>query len=289
MNIIPWLEVNTPDLSAAIVPGIRDALPHENLLDYAMRGLRRFVESGVTKAIISTRDGEAARRVYPVLHDAFPDVQIIGGLKTFSLPGGYAGDSRPYEWTSVDGWLQLCRAARIVHFHTKSDDVVFDSETSLAPFHEGRASVKPDKARSLAVLPAGGVRPWFWYPEILPPAWRFMTRPSATRALVKAIAESVPGAKFIVDYHGYGPDRLRDRKWGDLRRRMVEASGGNLIDICYVTRNGHWADAEEDRPTWTVDTLRTHAGSFAPEVIVYPGGDWIAVAEQWFQAQGGSR
>lgn len=289
MNIIPWLEVNTPDLSVTLVSGIRDWLPHENLLDYAMRGLRRFVEAGVERAIISVRDAEAARRVYPVLHDAFPDVQIIGGLKTFSLPGGHPGDSRPYEWTSIDGWLHLVRQARSVHLYTKSMDVVFDSETSLAPFHEGRAVVDPAKARALSVLSAGGVRPWFWYPEILPPAWRFMTRPSATRALVKAIAESVPGARFIVDYHGYGPDRLRDRKWGDLRRRMVEATGGNLIDICYVTRSGHWADAEEDRPTWTVDTLRSHAGSFAPEVIVYPGGDWIAVAEQWFQAQGGSR
>lgn len=284
MRIIPWLEVNTPELSAAMVPGIRDALHHETLTQYAIRGLRLFAQCGVTSAIVSTRDGESARALYPALRAAFPDMAIIGGLKTFTLPG--AADTRPYDWTNGDGWRQLTRDARQISRLTGSDYVVFDSETSLAPFHAGQASIDSAKiAPALRPLALSGVVPLWWYPHVLGMGWSFVTRPRKTFALVEAVAQAVPMRRFISDSFGYGPARLADKRHRRLHELTCQAARSALWDIAYVTRSGRWIDSEEDRPTWTVETLLDHAGQMSG-CIVYPGGDWIAVAEQCLQHGG---
>jgi hypothetical protein len=168
-TLIPWVEINVPLRPLKDVhPELAADRPPMQVRDYALEGLRAW--SKVTDvAIITTAPGQAPN-LYPWLMQNRPSgMRIIGGLKTYRLPGTRPGDDRPYDFADLDGWKEIAAESREIVRATGVNIVLLENETALNAFHTCAAEIDFDRlASSLAALRETGIEFWWYFPTILP-------------------------------------------------------------------------------------------------------------------------
>jgi hypothetical protein len=211
-------------------------------------------------------------------------LRIIGGLKTYDLPGGKPNDKRPYDFTDAGGWRALAEEAREVSRLTGSREVLMENEWSLKPFHEGTASIDFQKlGRSLTVLRDTDLQFWWWLPSILTETPQMRTRQAQTQELVRTVAEAVPDSVFLTVYAGwYDWERSEDTM--ALRRLMIDTvRPERMRDMLYLTPDGFvHLSAIRKRRCYTVAEAIRQVATLQGEVVLYPGAaNWVTVAQEY--------
>ncbi|MBI4717381.1 MAG: PKD domain-containing protein [Planctomycetes bacterium] len=284
-RLIPWHEVNTPTADAlSLYTTAQGAEPGMTRLDYCLRGIESWAD--VTDTVIVTTAPTQIDRLYPELMRRKPaHVRIIGGTKTYNLPGVSAGDTRPYQFADAATWATIAQQAARIAQWTNQDVVVLDNETSLEPFVAGLAPIDTTALpTALAAFDAAGVTPWWWLPWIMSDDLvAFPDRGLRSTELVSAMAAGVPDAVFMtqyIAYYGWESSKALQQR----RTAMAQLVGlDHVLEGMFVTEDGYLeapggtircftpAEAVQKVPLATGDAVRVYTG----------GGDWILVAHDF--------
>lgn len=283
-RIIPWIEINDPAMPMSQVdrnvPKERAAL---SLLEHGLEGLAFWAQLTDT-VIVTTRPGQV-EKLYPALMDRKPpNLRIIGGIKTFLLPGCTPGDKQPYDFANAPGWKAQADEVRAIMRLTGSREVLLENESSLTPFHTGKGDISLEKLRqSLIPIRETGAQVWTWTPFFMGTHADMRRRPEATEALVQSFAEAIPDIVFLAPYAGWY-DWRSDNAESSRRRRMIEAvRDSRFRDLLYVTVDGfvHFSPQKKKR-CYTVSEAMLEVSRLGRETVIYPGaGQWVAVAREY--------
>jgi len=289
-RVIPWVEVNAPLTKVARwFPNAGRSRPDMLMRDYALEGIKVWAEVADT-IIVSSRPNQI-RALYPYLMEHKPKgVRIVGGLKTYNLPGATTGDHRPYDFANADGWRAIADQARDVAQITGTNVVLLDNETTLARFSRGEAVIDCARLRtSLRALRETGIVFWWNLPRVLGNTKTFPDRRKQTQKLVAAIRESLPSSVFLNGYTAWH-DRTNS---ADLQEWMTERVGRRRMQTrLLVTPDGfiHYPGGRRRRcftPAEAVAQIRQLGGR---EVNIYTGGAfWVSVARKFVQEWNKSR
>ena len=281
---IPWVEINSPRMKLSQVNPDADRKHGQiSLRDHCITGLKRW--SKITdKAIVTTRPGKV-ETLYPDLMQHKPkQLEIIGGLKTYILPGASPSDKRRYDFTDKTGWKRIVKEAKRIVQITGTNVIVLENETALKPFHQGKFKIDFDRLRhSLAPLKESGIEFWWWWPAVLNNTSDFPDREKQTAQLTSAVADAVPNSIFIGSYHAW---QSRQRDPNNLRRRqtMIDILGpARLHEILYVQPDGfvHYSNFKK-KQCYRAEEVQPFLDEH-PKVkyILYPGvRNWVAIAEK---------
>jgi hypothetical protein len=180
--------------------------------------------------------------VFPQIVERYPQQRIIGGLKTYGLPGCAPYSMEEYDFASAAGWLEIAGDLTTVSTITRSKIVATDNETALRPFHDYGARIDPRALyRALTPLEKNGLSPWWWLPRYMDDGHaRYEDAKRITAAVMR-----IPGARNIVGYYGFGPlsrQMLRNRM--PYRYMMRDFGRRALLEMLYVSHDGIWGTDE---------------------------------------------
>jgi len=283
-RMVPWVEVNSPDSQISkLIPGLNDEHANLTALMHALKGLESWTRITDT-VIVSTRPGQT-KKLYPHLMRQKPAaLTIIGGLKTYNLPGCSPDDPRPYDFSNSQGWAALAEEVREISFLTGTKRVLLENETALKPFHTGKASIDFEKLRlSLAVLRESDIQIWWWLPAILDDSTQAPNRRRDTLRLVEAVRDAVPNSVFLSADAGWS-DWENNQSDKARRRLMIETVGESRFrDLLYVTPDGYMQTSKSRRRVcYTVSAAVTQSQRLSEEVIIYPGAaNWLDIAKEF--------
>ncbi|UCC29046.1 MAG: cadherin-like domain-containing protein [Phycisphaerales bacterium] len=283
--LVPWMEVNGPNSWAeSLYTTEQGAEPGMTVLDYCLVGLASW--SQVTDTVIITTQPGQIENLYPELMQRKPStVRIIGGIKTYSLPGAQPNDNRPYDFAEADGWQFIVDEVVQIAEITGVDVVVLENETALSPFVHGEESIDFARlAESLVPLVEADVQTWWWLPWIMPnDPVDFRDRQVVSTALVATCAETVPTATFLTEYASYYGWRSFSGVVG-RRHAMFDLVGGDrLQEGLFVTPDG-WLDVGgQSRRVYTTEEALDEVLALPGNVVrLYPGSSsWILVGREF--------
>ena len=271
--IIPWLEVNVPLTPVATRPNVLRR-------DHCIEGLEHWAK--ITDiAIVSTRSGRIDAVYRDIMRRKPANLHIIGGIKTYSLPGATGNDPRLYDFASPDGWKVIAAQARRIVAHTGNNVVLLENETALMPYHLGRESIDHAKlAKSLGALRDTGIEFWWNLPYVLPDSPKFPNRRKETARLVKTIADALPRSVLLIGYTGRPGWKERTDDRPRLRRMMFEIVGeSRLHERVFCTATGRAIG--DKRPVYTPAQAIDHAANLPGRLlIIYPGeAAWVSAGQ----------
>lgn len=282
-SFIPWVEINNPRMKLSKVnPDIDRQQGKVSLGDHNLRGLKLWSQV-CDRVIVTTKPGKV-ESLYPDLMQKKPQhLQIIGGLKTYILPGASPSDKRRYDFSDTNAWKQIVDEARRIVNITGTNIVVLENETALQPFHQGKSTIDFDRLRlSLVPLKESGIQFWWWWPAVLNATSEFPDRQQQTARLTRVISEAVPNSIFIGAYHAWY-NNLSDKANLERRQAMIDiTTEGRLHEILYVQPDGfvHYSLIKKKRcykPDDISSLLRQHPDE---TYILYPGvANWVMIAE----------
>ena len=285
-RVIPWLEINEPSMP---LKQLGDQIPKDRaemtLLEHGMEGI--LLWSRVTDTIIITTRPGKSKLLYAELARRKPtSVRIIGGLKTYTLPVGFRGDKRPYDFADEEGWRSLAAEAAEIALTTGSREVLMENESSLLPVHTGKATVNLDRlGKSLAALRRDDLQILWWTPFMMGNIREVPSRDASTKQLVLTAATSVPGSVFLVPYAGW---HGWERKPDEVQRRelMMETVGRDRVrDLVYLeTIEAARTILPPKRRRHTAPEVLRDVHALTNEVILYPGAvNWVTVAREYVE------
>lgn len=293
-KLVPWIEVNVAEQR------LRDAYP-DLATGPADQRLVREVAVEVMKSwapltdtiVISSKHGEF-RGLYPFLMRNKPaGMKLIGGLKTYDLPGTAPGDPRPYNFSDRAGWRQIGEDAKEIARLTGQPICVLENETSLTLYQDGKTRIDyPWLIEALLPLRETGVQFWWNLPQILPDGPEFPTRQEETTKLVKAIATALPDSIFLTEYTGWIGWRQHPPGEAARRQAMIDAVGlARMSERLFVTNDGYWHYSIRDkspRRNYTAEEAVVELSRLpGPTIIIYPDPySWISVANEMAQRMG---
>lgn len=215
---------------------------------------------------------------------------ILGGCKTFTLPGTLPGqENDAYGFDDPWGWDQLAKIGVKCCRVLKADKFIFDCETSLELLYADQREVIWHKLRdALKPLAAAKHITWYWWGPRVLSSWHGVPRLNLlSKQLVDAIAEAVPNSVFIVDYAGWGPTSLENPANKETFADMRTLVGARRIaEIIYVRVNGRMprtGTGLPDYPCYTVEEAYDLVTKSKCLFILYPGPDLAAVTSRWLQ------
>jgi hypothetical protein len=289
--LVPWIEVNNPTRPALDVVSEADgARPGMTQLDFALAGLETW--GRVTdKAIISTTPGNA-RHLYPGLMARKPaHLRIIGGLKTYNLPGARKSDPQPFEFAHRPTWQQLADESREIVAVTGFNRVLFEQETALDKYHTGQATIDYSLIRdAFQPLRETGIEFWWYFPSVLDNTALFPARWAHTTIFVRTVATHSPSSIFAGGSTGWYHWKNNRRLEVDRRDFMAGLVGqSSTRDSFFVRPEGYmYSEGVQVRcytPTEAVAELNTLTvvgtrDVGVGEVMIYPGATgWLKTAE----------
>lgn len=282
-TLIPWVEINVPLRPLKEVhPELGTDRPPMQVREYALEGLRAW--SKVTDvAIITTAPGQAPH-LYPwLMQNRPPGMRIIGGLKTYTLPGTRAGDDRAYDFADPDGWKEIAAESREIVRATGVNIVLLENETALNAFHTCAAEIDFDRlARSLAALRETGIEFWWYFPTILLNSEACPNREERTEKFVRSVAAAMPDARFLPGFTCWkGWESTRE---AELRRKMIEITGLDRFREHFLVRTeGFIAYGPKKKPCYTArETLEQVRKLPGDQFILYPGAlQWVTMAREF--------
>jgi hypothetical protein len=280
-RLIPWMEANSPhSLASNLYTEEEGARPGMTVLEYCMEGLNYWAR--VTDTIVITTTIGQVNRLYPVLMARKPPhVTIIGGLKTYTLPGAYEGDLRPYDYADSAEWEVITHALERIHEITGSGIVVLENETALKPYFRGQAGIDFDRlADAWIPLAETGLTTWSWLPWIESNTTAFPDREEQSTEFVGMMANALPNNVFMTDYASWpgwetsGTERARR----DAMRFLVSPS--RVQDGLFVTMTGRLVLASNPaKECFTPSSALAQLPRLAEKrVRIYPGAaNWVLV------------
>lgn len=284
-RILPWLEVNDGRMIVEDALGpVAGSEGRITMREYCVRGLTHW--SKVTDTAIVSTSPSGMIGLYEYLRAYRPfGMRIIGGIKTYSLPGCVPADQRKWNFADLAGWQAIGQQAQHVAAATGSNVCLLDNETSLAPFYRDGRSIDLDRLeRSLLALRATGIEFWWYLPSI------HAAKVQDSLELIHAIDEALPNSRFVVDFVAYWDWRANTRTEATRRQQMIHLVGaGRVIDYLFVTADGYlrFEDGSRRYAHAPADARLAIASlSGVGTVGVYPGGaNWVAVARAFAEAR----
>jgi hypothetical protein len=280
--VIPWMEVNYPTSDAARLFGPESgAQPGMSSLDYCLAGLESW--ASVTDTVIITTAPNAIDALYPPLMARKPPhLNIIGGIKTYTLPGAWLEDTRPYDFADAEEWRRITERLERISEWTGNNIVVLENETTLQPFNRGEKSI--DIARlyhALKPLNDSGLVTWSWVPWILLDNPAFPSREMETTRLVATMAGALPRNKFMVDFDSWYESQDWDRVGREKMNRLVRPE--RVQDGFFVTPSGWMAPSGIPKRCFNPAEAIARIETVRKDLIrVYPGGVyWLSVAREF--------
>jgi len=253
------------------------------LREYALEGLQ--VWGRVTNtAILTTMPGQS-KHLYPWLMERKPkDMHLIGGLKTYILPGARENDSRPYDFADRSGWKEIADEAKEIVKATGVNIVLLENETALERFHTGNSTIDFERLRtSLGVLKETGIQFWWYFPTILSNSERVADREVRTEKFVRVVAEAMPGACFLPGFTSW-KNWEKDAAEVARRERMIAIVGMNRFrEQLLVRTEGFIAYGTKKKPVYTPrEALDVVSKLTGEQFIVYPGArQWVSLGEEF--------
>lgn len=237
-KIVPWLEL----------------APNREAYDQAIEGLRLWHLTTDT-AVISVGPGKAQwlRR----LREQVPEVVIIPSLKTSPI-------LTPPGFDSVQGWREVAREVRELCQATGQTMLVFEHETAIQSYMEGKTTLDWDRLRmGLRQLPEGIT--FWWYPsangegEILD---RYIK--------LCEVADEVLELRFIDHATTYAAMTMAQPGTINAVRRLEHVAQQPPVQLIYCCGPGYWP---YDRVPEALGKMRKDV------VILYPGATrWVEAA-----------
>lgn len=287
-KILPWIEVNIPDMRLKVAyPKLDvDEQKYPLVRDYAVAAMKAWRPVTDMFAVSSRIDCVDATYNH-IMRNKPAGMRIIGGLKTYNLPCHADGDKRPYDFANAEGWKAIADASVKLVQITGVPIVILENETSLMPFHEGRATIDLAKLKqSLKVLNDTDIEYWWNLPIILDDVPELPNREAKTTELVRAISEAMPKAVFLTQF-------VMWKDWervppGEPRRRnqMLELVGAaRFKERFLVSTDGYWTspnwDTYHPRKVYTPQDALAGMGSLnGNPVCLYPDPkSWITAGE----------
>jgi hypothetical protein len=284
-KILPWLELTERRLIFSEKLGrVEGSEGRVTFGEYCIRGLDYWKK--VTDTAIITTHPDTLKGTFEYLMARRPaGMRILGGISTYSLPGGTPQDRRPYDFADAKGWEAIAGRARHITRLTGNNVCVLENELALKPFHSDGKSIDFEKLqKTLATLRATGIEFWWYLPAIAENTAKFPNRQQESIQFIKAISTALPNCRFIVGYIGYGDWRQNKRTEITRRQMMVHMLGQpRLLDYMAVTKDGHW---ENGNPL----LFHTSQTAFAEiknlpevgEICIYPGHmNWVTIAREF--------
>lgn len=280
-KIIPWIEINSPLTEVARwFPVAGSTRPGVTMRDYCLEGLALWSKLPNVDTVIVSTAPDQVRDLYSYLMKHKPKrLRIVGGIKTYRLPGGTPNDPRAYEFADMHGWQLIAAEARYIAKSTGVPAILLENETTLGRFHRGEATIDYGKLHvALSALDQTTIEFWWNLPRVLPNTEAFPDRALQTRRLVTAIAKTLPTSVFLGGDTMWHDQYLPARK---LMRRLV--GPGLLQDRLLVTPDGYMRYPTHARRCFTpAEALAWIAKQPTDaEINVYPGGAfWVAVPRE---------
>lgn len=286
--IVPWSEFNIPFADVTQEP--LNLLPQDGavpgllLRDFCLEGLEYWSQA-TDRVIITTRDGQL-QNLYPYLMaNKPPSVQIIGGTKTFTLPGSAHYNPATYDFADGPGWEFIAQEVQRIAQITGVPIVVLDNETSLMPFHQGLEEIDLEKLKeSLKPLRDTGIEIWMWLPMVVRNYSLMPDQMSRTIPLVIAVRDALPNCKFLTPY----------KAWYDWNFDSQVAARNAMIDLVglekmqeglYISRTGIWdyPEPEEDLRCYSPEESLVMAQQANGEMtrVYMTQADWIVVGQRF--------
>ncbi len=282
-SFIPWVEINNPKMKLSKVnPDLDRRQGEDTLRDHNLRGLKLWGQV-CDKVIVTTRPGKV-ESLYPDLMKNKPrHLQIIGGLKTYILPGASSSDKRRYDFAHAHTWKDIVDQARRIVQITGTNIVVLENETALKPFHQGKSKIDFDQLRlAMAPLKESGIQFWWWWPAVLNNTSKFSNRQLQTAQLTSVISKAVPNSIFIGAYHAWHHG-LSDKSNLKRRQSMVDiTTESRLHEILYVQPDGfvHYSLIKKKQCYKPGDISSLSEQHPDETYILYPGvANWVMMAE----------
>ncbi len=286
-KLLPWLELNSRSLIVEDVWGsVEGSEGRATYGQYCIRGLEYW--SQVTDvAMITTSPGGLSGTYEYLMANRPAGMRIIGGIKTYSLPGCTASDPRPWNFADAEGWKVIAGQCQHIANTTGTNIVVLENETALTPFHsEGRRIDFQELESSLAVLHATGIEYWWYLPAISESTPKIPDLQEQSITFIETILRAVPNSRFVVAYIGWSGWQNNRRTEAIRRQMMIQTVGqSRIVDFLYVTPDGYWRwDDGTSRYAHTWQDVSTEIEGLPglAWVSMYPGGkNWVAVARQF--------
>ena len=244
--------------------------------DNALEGLAIWAE--LTDLAIVTTHPETLDGFYEYLMARKPaNLSLIGGVSTYSLPGCTdKTHKQPYDFADAAEWQRIVERCRRISKATGIDIVLLENEYALHRFHEGENVDLARLRKALAPLRETGLSVLWYLPTIQAPSREIPNQTERTAALLRAIHEAVPKARFVCGHIGYpGWDKSPEMQW----RRQVMLGSYDCIDYLFASPDGVYAGIKERvwMPRAALDEIKRLG---LPGVIVYPGaGAWCETAK----------
>ena len=271
-KVIPWVEVNEPDSPSQVDP-------QKTAMEDCLDGLAEWSRAA-DMAIVSTKL-DRAEKVYGPLRVATRRPRwIIGGLKTYAVPGATDDDDRPYDYAHAETWKRIAAEACAIVELTGVLIVVLENETALKKFHAGQAGIDFGALYdALAPLRRSDLTYWWWFPCVLDDTEAAPDRRRRSIALTAMVASAVPKSRFIMAHAGR-PEWYDNAGEVRQRREMIDLVGNaHVLDLVYVRRYGLFSNG---KPAFKAEQVLAEKGQwFGDQIILYPGArDWTSVGRQ---------
>lgn len=289
-KILPWIEVNIPDMRLKVAyPSLEvDEKKYPLVRDYAVAAMKAWRPVADTFAVTSRI--ECVDGTYNhIMRNKPAGMRIIGGLKTYNLPCHADGDKRPYDFANAEGWKAIADASLKLVQITGVPIVILENETTLMPFHDGRATIDLVKLKqSLKVLNETDIEYWWNLPIILDDVPELPNREAKTTELVRAIAEAMPKAVFLTQFVCWKDWETNPPGEPRRRKQMLELVGQErFMERFLVSTDGYWTSPNWEtfhpRRVYTPADAISGMGSLTGNpVCLYPDPkSWIAAGDMF--------
>ncbi len=291
--VLPWIECNVPnDPIAAYYPDMEGIPEGMTILEHTLQGLHNWAK--VSDTILVSTISSGINTTYQAISAQKPaGLRVIGGMKPIFIPGCAPYNPAIYDFADGPSWQIIARDAQRIVELTGTNIVIIENEVALWPFHFYNQEVDFDKLRiSLIPLQQTGVETWWWFPNIFPSRPDNPDLHEESIAFVRAVAETLPNAKFITSYGAWQEGILNQYDQMTNRTEMIELVGLDRIrELLYVTKTGTWFYPGENgqpdyhKPCFSSDqTLEKLEIEPSEPVIVYPGHEsWLPVSQEFSQ------
>lgn len=275
-KFVPWLEVNLPDELASIMATPQQgALPGVTIYDFALQGLSHWAQV-TDQVIITTIPGVVEYLYPPLMADRPAGLQIIPGVKTSPLLYG--------DFADPAGWATIAEEATRAIQITGTNEFLAENESALWDFHHHGETINYTALQnSLPALRNTGANILLWLPQIFNNSSIFPNALQETTSFVNAFQQALPNVEFVTQYvaqYYYQPSNIA------LRQTMIDTVGlESVFETLWTRADGYWPSP--DGPWRAYTPAEAIAASYnlpTSRVNIYPGADWILVAQQ-FAAQ----